>query len=541
MIGLIGELGDGFRQVALRILKRLGDERLQRNVGAAIQRVAGEEEHLAREPGDAFDTVAHRVAERRDELGVVAAFGEQLLIGRNRHDGVADFVRETFGHAFDEAQIRGLDLEGLRAFNLREILDEQQRGVGRGGFLAVEKRDAELENQLGIFWMPETERRRIRPRIERGKHAAAHDRGQIAEFQRAHATVGGGEKVSRGGIGLEDGEVTADDDAAAGKLRHHVGHHLEIARELVVQPTVADRQPEFLEEMKHQPELLVGERLAGDAAVEHRDPDHRFAIENGKRDLRAEQFKFLENFAIHPRLVAAVFQNASVPVEVTADAGLEGQFKIIHQARRKADGAGRAQLAVILRRARGGHRGRRTAQENAGAIHAENAAQQHEEFLEQRFGAQAVRENAREISEHLERARRGHGGVLRTKFLDEAGRRSSGQRRLAGRLPEARQQGVQDFTTNGFGQNVIDPQQVGFLLPLPFRIRAVHEDRQPGGQRADLFQRANGLNVGEFEVEDAGINRALPNEGLDLPQLGFRDDAVLPGVNHRAYGRGGTR
>ena len=152
-----------------------------------------------------------------------------------------------------------------------------------------------------------------------------------------------------------------------------------------------------------------------------------------------------------------------------------------------------------------------------------------------------MRENAREISEHLERARRGHGGVLRTKFLDEAGCRGGGQRRLTGRIPEARQQSVQNFSADGFGENMIHPQQVGFLFPLPFGIGTVHEDRQLGGQRADFLQRADGLNVGKLKVENAGVDRALTNQVCDLPKLGFRDDAVLPGVNHRANSRGGTR
>ena len=293
--------------------------------------------------------------------------------------------------------------------------------------------------------------------------------------------------------------------------------------------------------MKHQPECLVRKRLARDAAIEHRDAYHRLAVENGKRDLRAEQFEFLENLAIHAGLIAAVFENATMPVKVPADAGLQGQFETIHQTRREADGAGRAQLPVIRRRAGDGHRRGRAAQENAGAVHAENAAQQQEEFLEQRFRAQAVRENAREIPQHLERARRRERGVLRARFLDGALGRRRGQRVRTVPLPDAGEERVQDFSADGFAKNVLDAQEIRFLLPFPFRVGTEDKDRQFGGERADLLERADGLDVGEFEVENRGVNRALAQEGLHLPELGFRDDAVLPGVNHRAYGRGGTR
>ena len=538
-VGLVAELGRGRGQVALGILEGLGDQALQRDFVPPVKGVAGEEEHLVGETGDAFDAVAHRAAEGPNKFGVVAAFGEQLLVGRDGHDGIADLVGEAFGHALDEAEIGGFKLENLRALDLAEIFDEQERGVGGGGFLALEERDAELQHQVGIFRPPKAEHRGVGAGVKCFKHAAADERRKVGEFERAGLAVGRRKKQPGGGIGLEDGQVAADDDAAAGELREHVGHHLVIAQELVVQPTVADGQAHFFEEMEDEREFLAGEGFAGDAAIEHGDADHGFAVENGEGDLGAEEFKFLEDFAIDAGLVAAALEDAAVPVEVAADAGLEGQLEVIHQAGREADGAGGAQLAVVRRGADIGQRGRRAAEEDAGAVDAENLAQEQEEFLEERFGAEAVGEDAGEITQHLEGAHRGHGGARGTEFFD--GARGGGGELLGGGLaPEPGQQGVQDFSADRFGEDVVDAEQDGVLFPFPFGVGAVHEDWQLGGEGADLFEGADGLDVGQLEVEDAGVDGALPEQRLDLPQFALGDDPEISRIQHRPDGGGGT-
>ena len=42
-------------------------------------------------------------------------------------------------------------------------------------------------------------------------------------------------------------QVAADDDARAAQFAQHVGHHLVVAGELVVQPDVAEREADLFE------------------------------------------------------------------------------------------------------------------------------------------------------------------------------------------------------------------------------------------------------------------------------------------------------
>src|ERR1041385_8482944 len=80
----------------LRLLERVLNELFERNRVAAARQIAREKEHLAGETRHALHPFVQRGAQRLAELGVVVILVEQLLVRRERHERVADFVREPF-------------------------------------------------------------------------------------------------------------------------------------------------------------------------------------------------------------------------------------------------------------------------------------------------------------------------------------------------------------------------------------------------------------------------------------------------------------
>ena len=61
---------------------------------------------------------------------------QQLLVGGNGHDGVADLVRQPFRHLLDQPQIGRLDFQMAHAVGRRAILHHQQHRGRRGGIVA---------------------------------------------------------------------------------------------------------------------------------------------------------------------------------------------------------------------------------------------------------------------------------------------------------------------------------------------------------------------------------------------------------------------
>src|SRR2546425_5277159 len=104
-----------------------------------------------------------------------------------------------------------------------------------------------------------------------------------------------------------------------------VYHHLVVARQLVMEPNVANRQSQRFEQVENQLQFGVGERIASQTPIERRDANQGFAVQNRDGDLNPEQFKFLLDFQVALHFAVFSPQDASLAIEVSADAGLEAQ------------------------------------------------------------------------------------------------------------------------------------------------------------------------------------------------------------------------
>ena len=268
-----------------------------------------EKPHLVDQARDALDAIGHRAVEGFAELAFPEFLAEQLLVRGERHHGVADFVREAVGHGLDEAQIGGLDFQTAQLLGLREVFGREQRGNGHGGIAALKRHDADVVNRARRIFRFVTERPDGRAGFQDLINFRAERLRQIAEFQFAGALVFVAEMAARGLVGVKHLQVAPDDDAGAAQFAQHVGHHLVVAGELVVQPDVAEGEADLFEQMENEFQLDVDERFAGDAPVENGDAGNRFAVGNRHGDLRAEQFKFLLRLDVGARLVAVAAEN----------------------------------------------------------------------------------------------------------------------------------------------------------------------------------------------------------------------------------------
>ena len=230
--------------------------------------------------------------------------------------------------------------------------------------------------------------------------------GQVAEFEFATAFVLLAEMAARGFVGVEHLQVASDDDARAAEFAQHVGHHLVVAGELVMQPDVAEREAHLFEQVENEFQLDVDERFAGDPAIEHRHPDNAFLAGNGHRDLGAEQFKFLLRLGVRPGLVAVAAENPAQSGHLGADAGIQRKFNMFEQSGGKTDGGHRAQAAAVLRRRRFGERRAGAVEKNGGAVDAEDFTEKQQELSQHGLGVQRMGEDGREIAQHVERLRR---------------------------------------------------------------------------------------------------------------------------------------
>ncbi len=117
--------------------------------------------------------------------------------------------------------------------------------------------------------------------------------------------------AARGFIRVQHFQVAPDDDARAAQFTQHIGHHLVVARKLVVQPDVAEREADLFEQVKNQFQFDVHQRFAGDAPVENGDADDSVAVGNRHGHLRAEQFKFLLRLCVGAGFITVAAQNSS--------------------------------------------------------------------------------------------------------------------------------------------------------------------------------------------------------------------------------------
>src|SRR6266581_5783785 len=187
---------------------------------------------------------------------------------------------------------------------------------------------------------------------------------------------------------MEDGQVAANHDAAAAQFMQNVHHHLVVAGQLVMEPDVADRQPQRFKQVENQFQFGVGERIAGQTPIKRRDANQRFTVQDRNGDLNPEQFKFLLNFQVVLHFTVLSTQDAPLAIEVSADAGLEAQLKVLQQTGGKAHGANGAQPPVFRTGRRLAEAGSGLAQKHHRTVYADNFAQQEQELSEQSLGIQ---------------------------------------------------------------------------------------------------------------------------------------------------------
>src|SRR5439155_13850067 len=320
-------------------------------------------------------------------------FGQQLLVGGNRHKRVADFVGEPVGHVFDQAQVGGFNFQAVQLFGLRMVFDDQERRVGNAGAVALEGDDRDLVHRIGGIGRRIGERSDRRAGFEDLINPAAEHLGKVAELEFVAPPAGPREIPARNLVGMEDGQVAANDDTAVAQFVQDVDHHLVVAGQLVMEPNVANRQSQRFEQVKHQFQFRVGERIAGQTPMKRRDADQSFAIQNRNGHLNSQQFKFLLDFLVALHLAVVSPQDAPLAIEVSADAGFEAQLKVLQQTGRNAHGANGAQPPV-LRAGRGfAEAGRELAQKHDRAVYADDFAQQEQELLEQSLGIQRMSQN----------------------------------------------------------------------------------------------------------------------------------------------------
>ncbi len=155
--------------------------------------------------------------------------------------------------------------------------------TGTAEFAALKRHDGDVVNGARRIFRLVTERPHGRAGLQDLINLRAEHLRQIAEFQFAGALVFAAEMAARGLVGVKHLQVAPDDDAGAAQFAQHVGHHLVVAGQLVVQPDVAERQADLFEQMENQFQFGVDQRFAGDAAVENGDADDCFAVEHRAR------------------------------------------------------------------------------------------------------------------------------------------------------------------------------------------------------------------------------------------------------------------
>ena len=369
---------------------------------------AGEEDHLAGEPRDALHAAGHRAGEGLLKLRVADTVLEELLVCGERDEGIADLVGEVLGHGFHEPQVGRLDLQLAGALVIAHVFEDEQRGIRVRRALCFEGGNLDAEGRV----------RRVRELILKGCAAdAALDGGEdeaaellreVGEFELRLAGAVAEDEMLRGCVGVEGGEIAADDDAAAAEMAEDVGDHRVVGVELVVQPGVADGEADLLEHVEDERQLFVRVGFAGQPLVEDGDAEQRLAVEDGDGHMRAEELEFLGDLAAGLRLVAARAEDAALAVQVAADARAEREREVLEHALVEADGAAGAQPAVVRRERAVAQDARGFPQEDNRAIHTDDLAQEQEELLQQRAGIEAVREDAGEFPQRLQRA----GGIV---------------------------------------------------------------------------------------------------------------------------------
>ena len=278
-------------------------------------------------------------------------------------------------------------------------------------------------------------------------------------------------------VGVKDIEIPAHHDTGAGELAENVRHHLVAGHDLVVEPDVLDGHAELFQQAENQAQFAVDERFAGDAPVEKSHAHQILPVQDRHGDLGTQQFELLLHLQVAFRIGRLAPENASVAEDVTANARGQGQVELPEQAGRQADGTRGSQPARCLEGGGIAEHAWRLAQENGGAVDAEDFAQQQEKFLQQQVRLEAVAQDRREIAQHAEQF--GRGAVMVADGLGRGGW-TGGSGAVLGRRSHGAdplQEQIEQPRPHRFGEHLDDPEQIGFFLPLPLLDASIDEQR----------------------------------------------------------------
>jgi hypothetical protein len=288
-----------------------------------------------------------------------------------------------------------------------------------------------------------------------------------------------------------------------------------VCRQLVMQPDVLDGQGQFLEQMENDLELAVGERFAGDAAVEHGNADQFLAVKNGHGHLCAQRFKLALDLFVRPGLVAVAPENFSRLMDLPAQARLEGQFNVFQQIIGQPDGAALAQTPGSLQSRGFPERGTRFLEENGRAVDPHHLPEQKQELRQQSVRIQRMGEDRGKMTRKfqrlkcaLHRSRCAGRDFLRARgrvWGRGAERAWKGGRR---RIEEPVQKTVQQPGPDGLGQDMRHTQQKGLFLHFPGTGAVIDNYGALGGALTQFLDRPNPLGIARFDVQHTRVEEA---------------------------------
>ena len=263
------------------------------------------------------------------------------------------------------------------------FLQREQRRVGVRGTLRAARHDFHLKPPLRQVRENVLKSRHGHSGANHGEDHAADSLRQFAELEPAGLRTVFGEKLAGGAIDMMQLKTAADNHAGTAEAGEDLRHHAVVGLQLLMAPCIPQRQPYLLQEVEEDRQLVSGIGFAGESFVEDGYPEQRLPIQNGHGHLGSENLKLPCDFPAFLRFPARRAQDAAVPVEIAANAGAQRQREVLDHAFIHADGAGRAQPAVLRQHRAGGEQRRRLSKEDDRAIHAEDLAQQQEELPEQ--------------------------------------------------------------------------------------------------------------------------------------------------------------
>ncbi len=198
----------------------------------------------------------------------------------------------------DELGVGGRDLGALGGEDLREVLDEGERGLGQAMVGVVKRNETDAVGAARV--VIGTDEKRFREHAPFGEVVEGRGKRprQFGEIDMGVELGRAAQELEKRAVGVQHVEVRADHEAAAGDGAKHIGEKAMARGELVVKPAVFDREAQLFEQVINELKLGVVERPAGYATADERDAERAFAVVDRKRDLTPEDLKFATNFGV---------------------------------------------------------------------------------------------------------------------------------------------------------------------------------------------------------------------------------------------------